>query len=152
MVYYGRWWPTELYGKEKMTSQEKNEKNVILVCSGSSHLDISERIFQEGELKKYATCPDKMSRITRWAQYTLAVLVLPQELDLIETKGSNTLACEKVFSIPGGRSPGESPSADRQRCLVFLVRSSVTLEKHFPAWQFQVLISNTWTMERVDLV
>lgn len=62
-----------------MTSQEKNEKNAILVCSGSSHLDISERIFQEGEFKKYATCPDKMSRITRWAQYTLAVLVLPQE-------------------------------------------------------------------------
>lgn len=66
-----------------MTSQEKNEKNVILVCSGSSHLDISQRISQERNFKKYATCPDKTSGITRWARYTLAVLVIPQELDLI---------------------------------------------------------------------
>ncbi|KAI4575465.1 hypothetical protein MJG53_011668 [Ovis ammon polii x Ovis aries] len=64
MVCYGRWWPTELEGKEKMTSQEKNEKNVILVCSGSSHLDISQRISQERNFKKYATCPDKTSGIT----------------------------------------------------------------------------------------
>ena len=83
MVCYRRWWPAELDGKEKMTSQEKNEKNVILVCTGSSHLDISQRISQERKFKKYATCPDKMSGITRWAQYTLAALVIPQELDLV---------------------------------------------------------------------
>lgn len=35
----------------------------------------------------------------------LAVLVLSQgcDLDLIETKGNDTLACEKVFSISRGQ-------------------------------------------------
>lgn len=34
--------------------------------------------------------------------------------------------------------------------MVLLVRNSVTLEKHFPAWQFHVLIFNAGTMKRVD--
>ena len=106
--------PAELGAKGKMTRQEKNGKNAILVCSGSTHLDISERIFQEHKFKKYAPCPNKMPRITHVGLHIWRCLSA-----LIGTKGSPTLDCKKVFPIPGaGVQPGKPPLAQRQLCLV----------------------------------